>query len=52
VVTDCSRIVADYAAARKPMTDASGVQPLQCTLAEIDERYEQARRWVEQQDVT
>jgi hypothetical protein len=51
VVTDAFRIPADYASARKPAADPSGVQPLHNTVAELEELYEKARTWLEEQDV-
>jgi hypothetical protein len=51
MVTGDPRIVADYSAARKPVPEPGAVRPLCCTGAEIDEWYEKARAWVEQQDV-
>jgi hypothetical protein len=51
VVTDDPRIATDYSAARKPVSDPGAVRPLRCSLAEIDDWYDKARAWVEQQDV-
>jgi hypothetical protein len=51
VVTDDFWIPADYAAARKPVADPAAVQPLHHTLAELEELYEKARHWLEEQDV-
>jgi hypothetical protein len=51
VVTDDSRIATDYSAARRPAATPEAVGPLGSTRAEIDELYEKARAWVEQQDV-
>lgn len=51
IVTDDSRIPADYAAARKPAPEPGAVRPLRCTIAEIDECYQKARAWLEQQDL-
>jgi hypothetical protein len=51
VVTEDGGIAMDYSAARKPRLDPNGVRPLRCTSAEIDARYEQARAWLEQQDI-
>jgi len=50
VVTVHAWIATDYSAARKPASDAGAVRPLRGMLAEIDELYEQARAWLEQQD--
>jgi hypothetical protein len=51
VVTDDLRIPADYASARKPVANPTEVQPLHHTLAELEELYEKARTWLEEQDV-
>jgi hypothetical protein len=51
VVMDDLWIAADYASGRKPVADPALVQPLHHTLAEIEELYEQARCWLEEQDV-
>jgi len=51
VVTDDFSIAADYASARKPVTAPAEVQPLHHTLAELEQLYEEARRWLEKQDV-
>ena len=52
VVTDEPRLAGDYSAARRPVTDPAAVRPLCCTAAEIDTLYEQARAWLEQQDLS
>jgi len=51
VVTDDPRIATDYSAVRKPVPEPAAVRPLRATVPEIDELYEKARAWVEQQDV-
>jgi hypothetical protein len=51
VVMDSHWIPATYALARKPVADPAEVQPLHHTLAELDELCEQARCWLEEQDV-
>jgi hypothetical protein len=51
VVTDDPWIATDYSTARRPAADAGAVRPLRCTVAEIDDLYEQARAWIEQQDL-
>ncbi len=51
VVTDDLWIAADYASARKPVGSPEKVQPLHHTLAELEELYEKARTWLEEQDV-
>lgn len=51
VVTDDLRIPADYASARKPVANPAEVQPLHHTVAELEELYEKARTWREEQDV-
>jgi hypothetical protein len=51
VVTDSLWIPADYASARKPVADPARVQPLHQTRAELDDLYERARTWLEEQDV-
>jgi hypothetical protein len=51
VVTNGGWIPAAYASARKPVADPAEVRPLQHTVAELDELYERARCWLEQQDV-
>jgi hypothetical protein len=51
VVTDVPLIASDYSAARRPAADAAAVPRLHHTAAQIDELYEQARAWLEQQDV-
>lgn len=51
VVTDDLRIPADYVSARKPVANAAEVQPLHHTVAELEELFENARTWLEEQDV-
>lgn len=51
VLTDDLCIPVDYASARKPVRNPTEVQPLHRTLAELDELYEKARIWLEEQDV-
>ena len=51
VVTDHLWIAADFAAARKPVAEQGQVQPLHQSVAELEELYEKARRWLEAQDV-
>jgi hypothetical protein len=51
VTTDGRWIPADYAAARKPVADPADIPPLHLTVPEIEELYEQARCWLEEQDV-
>jgi hypothetical protein len=51
VVTADPRIATDYRTARTPASDPESVRPLGCPIAEIDDLYEQARAWVEQQDL-
>jgi hypothetical protein len=51
VLTDECRINADYAAARRPVSAPGDIQPLRCSHVEIDELFDRARAWVEQQDV-
>jgi hypothetical protein len=51
VVTDNLWIPADYASARRPVADQAAVQPLHHTLVELEELYEKARTWLEEQDV-
>lgn len=51
VVTDEPRIASDYSTARRPVADPSAVRPLEHTAAQIDDLYEQARAWLERQDV-
>jgi hypothetical protein len=50
VVNDCW-IAADYASARKPAAHQAAVQPLHHTQTELEALYEQARTWLEEQDV-
>jgi hypothetical protein len=52
VVTDDRGISAEYASARTPVADPSGVQPLHHTVAELEELYEAARTWLEERAVT
>jgi hypothetical protein len=51
VVTDDLCVPADYASARKPAADQTGVQPLHQTVAQLEELCEKARAWLEKQDV-
>jgi hypothetical protein len=51
VVTDHAWVPAAYASARKPVADPAQVQPLPHAVAELEELYEQARRWLEEQGV-
>jgi hypothetical protein len=51
VVTDDRQIASDYSTARRPAANPGSVRPLHCTVAQIDELYDQARAWLEQQDV-
>lgn len=51
VITDDLGIPADYASARKPVPEPAEVQPLHHTVAELEELYEKARTWLEEQDV-
>lgn len=51
VVTDHGWIATDYSAARKPASEPGAFRPLHGTVAEIDELYEQARAWLERQDL-
>jgi hypothetical protein len=51
LVTDHLWIPVDYASARKPVADPAKVQPLHLTLAELEELYEKARRWLGEQDL-
>jgi hypothetical protein len=51
LATDDFCIPADYAAARKPVPDHAQVQPLRHTVAEYEALYQQARAWLEEQDV-
>jgi hypothetical protein len=50
VVTDDPRIATDYSTARKPVPEPGMVRPLRSAVAEIDELYEKARVWLEEQD--
>ena len=52
VVTDGLWIPADYAAARKPVADPVGIQPLHHSVAELEALCEKARFWLENQDVS
>jgi hypothetical protein len=51
VMTAAPQVAADYAGARRPVPEQAAVQPLRCSLTEIDELFENARAWLEQQDV-
>jgi hypothetical protein len=51
VATDDFRIPGDYASARKPAVSQGEVQPLHHTPRELEEMYDKARRWLEEQDV-
>lgn len=51
VMTDDPQIATDYSAARRPMPEPGAVRPLRSSLAEIDDWFEKARAWLEQQDV-
>jgi hypothetical protein len=51
VVTGDFWIPADYASARRPVADRVGVQPLHHSVAELEKLYEQARTWLEEQDL-
>ncbi len=51
VVTDDFCIPSDYSSARVPAANPSEVQPLHHSVAEIEELYEKARAWLEEQDV-
>ena len=51
VVTDDLWIPADYATARRPALDPSAVQALHLSVTAIEELYEKARLWLEEQDV-
>jgi hypothetical protein len=51
VVTDHIWIPADYASARKPAADPAVIRCLHQNLAELEELYDKARRWLEEQDV-
>jgi len=51
VVTDGHWIPAAYATARKPVAEPSEVQPFGYPLAKLEELCEQARCWLEKQDV-
>jgi hypothetical protein len=51
VVTDDFSIPADYFSTRKPAANPSDVRPLHHTAAELEELYEKARAWLEEQDV-
>ena len=51
MVTEDFWIAADYASARKPVADPAGIQPLHHTAAELEDLYEKARHWLENQDV-
>jgi hypothetical protein len=51
VFTDGDWIPTAYARARKPVADPAEVQPLDHSLAELEQLYEKARCWVEEQDI-
>jgi hypothetical protein len=51
VLTEDFWIPADYAAARKPVAAQTNVKPLHHSVAELEDLYEKARTWLEQQDV-
>ena len=51
VVTDHLWIPCDYDSARKPRTDLAQVHSLHRSLAELEELFEEARHWVEEQDL-
>lgn len=49
VVTDDFGVVADYAAARKPVKDAKDVRPLRLSVETIDALVERAQAWLASQ---
>jgi hypothetical protein len=51
MVTEDLGIAADYTAARRPVKESTEVQPLRLSMEAIESLYEQARRWLENQDV-
>lgn len=51
VVTADLGIPADYSSARKPVAEPALVTPLTIGAAELDDLFESARRWLEQQDL-
>ncbi len=51
LVTDDLGIAGDYVAARRPVKELAEVRPLRVGLETIDTLFEQARSWIEEQDV-
>jgi len=51
LVTDDPGIAGDFAAARRPVKEASEVRVLCLTVEVIDHLYEQAQHWIEEQAV-
>ena len=52
VVTDDLGIVEAFSGARKPVKEAGDVRPMRISVESIEALFEQARRWLEDRDVS